>query len=137
VHVVHRGEKFDARPRLVGRIGAQSNITVHWRTRVEAVFGDKTLHGVRVSSEGENAATSEIACSGLFPYIGLEPVCDFAPPQVLRDAAGFLLTDARLQTAMPGVYAAGAVRSGYGGLLTHAIAEGAAAAKAGAAGIRA
>jgi thioredoxin reductase len=35
-----------------------------------------------------------------------------------------------LQTRMPGVFAAGAVRAGYGGMLTHAIADGEAAAKA-------
>ena len=55
-------------------------------------------------------------------------MCDFVPATVARDAGGFLLTDAGLQTAMPGVFAAGAVRSGYGGLLTHAVAEGVASA---------
>ena len=39
------------------------------------------------------------------------------------------MTDHSLQTAMPGVFAAGAVRAGYGGMLTHAVAEGILAAK--------
>ena len=37
---------------------------------------------------------------------------------------------------MAGVFAAGAVRAGYGGLLTHAVAEGIAAAKSAAALVR-
>ena len=59
------------------------------------------------------------------------------PGAVLRDAGGLVLTDSRLQTAMAGVFAAGAVRSGYGGLLTHSAAEGIAAAKSAVALIRA
>ena len=72
-----------------------------------------------------------------FAYVGLEPACDFVPDAVMRDAGGFLLTDPKLQTAMTGVFAAGAVRSGYGGLLTHAVAEGIAAANSASAMIRA
>ena len=49
--------------------------------------------------------------------------CDFAPPEITRDKDGFLVTDASLQTAIAGVFAAGAVRAGYGGMLTDAAKE--------------
>ena len=42
---------------------------------------------------------------------------------------GFLITEHQFRTALPGIFAAGAVRSGYGGLLVHAMAEGISAAK--------
>jgi thioredoxin reductase (NADPH) len=45
------------------------------------------------------------------------------PPDVARDEQGFVLTDANFETASPGVFAVGAVRSGYGGRLTQAAAE--------------
>ena len=49
----------------------------------------------------------------------------------MRDAAsGLIVVDASLQTALPGLYAAGAVRAGYGGMLENAIADGEAAARA-------
>lgn len=135
VNLLHRGDTFSARPHFADAIARHSNIKVHWRTQVEAVLGETAVRAVRVrNAEGQ---TSEIPCSGFFAYVGLEPVCDFAPDMVLRDAGGFLQTDADLQTGMAGVYAAGAVRSGYGGLLTHAIAEGIAAATAAGALIRA
>ena len=41
----------------------------------------------------------------------------------MRDVRGFVVTDANFETAAPGVFAAGAVRSGYGGRLTQAVAE--------------
>lgn len=130
VHVVHRGPRFSARQHLADRLAGHANVTLHWKSRVEAVLGAQGVEGVRVRTQddqGNDAASRDIPCAGFFAYVGLEPVCDFVPPAVMRDTGGFLLTDAGLQTAIPRVLAAGAVRSGYGGLLTHAVAEGVAA----------
>ena len=88
------------------------------------MLGSQGVEGVRIRPAGADGGPREIDCAGFFAYVGLAPACDFAPPAILRDAAGFLVTDGGLQTALPGLYAAGAVRSGYGGMLTHAIAEG-------------
>ena len=130
VHVVHRGGQFRAQPHLAERLAACANISVHWHTQVEAVLGEKAVSAVRVISTeaGVPGDTREIPCTGFFVYVGLQPACVFVPEAVARDAAGCLRTDAGLQTAMPGVFAAGAVRSGYGGLLSHACEEGIAAA---------
>lgn len=135
VHLVHRGENFRARKHFADRILAHSNISVYWRTRVEAVLGGESVQAVRVRRL-DSEAREEIACAGFFAYVGLEPACAFVPDAALRDLDGSLLTDAGLRTAMPGVFAAGAVRSGYGGLLANAVAEGIAAAKSAMALIR-
>jgi thioredoxin reductase (NADPH) len=125
VHLLHRGEGFRAQAHLVERLKSHPNIVVRMQTRVEAVLGEEAVRGVRIEGSDE-----EIPCTGFFAYIGLEPAAEFAPAEVNRDAAGFLVTHMDYQTAMPGVYAVGAVRSGYGGLLVHAMAEGVAAADA-------
>jgi len=126
VHLVHRGGKFRAQQHLVDRLAGHSNIEIHLNTRVEAVQGGDSVSGVKVRT---GTSASEIACTGFFAYVGLEPANEFVPAEIARDAGGFLQTEANLQTAMPGVFAAGAVRSGYGGMLAHAMAEGEAAAK--------
>lgn len=134
VHLVHRGTSFRAKRHFLDQVAAHGRITVHWDTRVEAVLGDEAVKAVRVRrTQGGEA---EIPCAGFFAYVGLEPACAFVPDSMARDVGGRLLTDAGLKTAMPGVYAAGAVRSGYGGLLVQALAEGEAAAKAAAAELR-
>lgn len=129
VHLVHRGTKFRARQHLIDAVAARNNIYPVWNTVAEEVLGAQMVTKVRVRNAGDGK-TTEIPCSGFFAYIGLEPNCGFAPAEIQRDANGCLMTDNSLQTAMPGVFAAGAVRAGYGGLLTHAIAEGDLAAKA-------
>lgn len=69
------------------------------------------------------AGTEEIICAGLFAYIGLEPNNSFLPAEIKRDANGFVVTNDTLETALAGIWAAGAVRSGCGGSLDDAMAE--------------
>jgi thioredoxin reductase (NADPH) len=122
VHLVHRGNKFRAHQHLIDTVAARDNIRPEWNSVALEVQGAQMVNKVKVRNVADNK-TSEIPCSGFFAYIGLEPACDFAPPEITRDAGGFLVTDASLQTAMAGVFAAGAVRAGYGGMLTDAAKE--------------
>jgi thioredoxin reductase (NADPH) len=59
----------------------------------------------------------------VFAYIGLAPNSEFLPPQVKRDETGLVAVTESLETTMPGVWAIGAVRQGYSGLLRDAMAE--------------
>jgi thioredoxin reductase (NADPH) len=120
VYIAHRGDKFRAQQHLIDAVGARANIKPLWNTQVEQVMGEQMVKKVRLRDAG---GTRELPCAGFFAYIGLEPVTDFVPGDVKRDANGYLVTEATLRTTMDGVYAAGAVRAGYGGMLTHAIAD--------------
>ena len=133
VHLIHRGAAFTARAELVGQLQGHGNLTVHWHSTVEAILGAQGVEGVRLGTcdaQGGKAVTRELACGAVFAYVGLEPACAFAPAGIARDARGGLVTDANRQTALPGIYAAGAVRAGCGGMLQHAIEDGIAAATA-------
>ncbi len=129
VHLVHRDGKFSARQHLVDALKQHENIRPVLNSVADAILGGAMVEKVRVRNTADNTST-EIPCAGFFAYIGLQPSIEFAPADLARDVDGFLVTDAGLNTKMPGVIAAGAVRAGYEGMLTHAIAEGNAAAKA-------
>lgn len=120
VELIHRGSAFRAKGKLVDAVKAKDNIKVHWNTTVEQVLGADAVTGLRVKSSGADA---EIACSGMFAYVGLEPNNEFLPADVQRAADGCILTDESMNTSVEGVLAIGAVRSGYGGRLTQAMAE--------------
>ena len=122
VHLLHRGDAFRARRQFVDAVAAEPKISVRFRTQASAISGSQGVEAVQLTGGGE------IACAGFFAYPGLAPVCGFVPEAAARDADGCLVTDTGLRTTLPGVFAAGAVRSGYGGLLSHAIADGIAAA---------
>ena len=133
VHLIHRGATFSARAHLVEQLRGHGNLSIHWHTTVEAVLGAQGVEAVRLltrDGQGSDAGSRELACAAVFAYVGLEPVCEFVPAGIARDARGCLVTDSALQTSLPGVFAAGAVRAGCGGTLQHAIDDGIAAATA-------
>jgi thioredoxin reductase (NADPH) len=122
VTIVTRGEMFRARRSYVSRVADDERFKLRWASEIVEVLGDKGVEGVRLR---DNEAGNEevVACSGLFVFVGLTPNAGLLPADVARDERGFVATDANFETASPGVFAVGAVRSGYGGRLTQAVAE--------------
>jgi len=121
VHLVHHSERFRARPHFVEQVAAQPKIASALNASVEMIEGSRMVEGVRVKHN--DGRSQNIACAGVFAYIGLAPNGGYLPEEITRDADGFVTTAASLETALPGVYAIGAVRSGYKGLLSDAIGE--------------
>lgn len=126
VHVLNHSFKFTAKQHLVEAVGACPNVTVRHQIELRAILGNQSVEKVLVRDLADNTE-GEVACSGVFAFIGLRPADKFVSSSVGRDADGFLITDASLKLDR-GLFAAGAVRSGYGGMLEHAAAEGLAAA---------
>jgi thioredoxin reductase (NADPH) len=126
VHLVVRGPAFRAKRHLAEAVNSAQNIRVRFGSTVSEVLGAEGVEGARVDGE-------VVPCSGFFAFVGLEPAADFLPSQVQRDEYGAVVTAPGLETTLPGVFAAGAVRAGCGGMIDDAIAEGVAAARAAAA----
>lgn len=128
VHLVHRGASFRARPELVEKLRERPNILPSLKTVVEELRGEDALSAIAV--RGADGASAEIACSGFFAYVGLEPNTDFLPEQLLRAEDGRIRVNDQFETALGKVYAIGAVRAGYGGRLTDAMSDARAAVQA-------
>ena len=122
ITIVTRGEMFRARRSYVSRVADDERFKLRWASEIVEVLGDQGVEGVRMR---DNEAGSEeiVGCSGLFVFVGLEANAGPLPADVVRDVRGFVVTDAYFETASRGVFAIGAVRSGYGGRLTQAVAE--------------
>lgn len=128
VHLVHRRENFRAARHFIEQVEANDKVAIIRSATVEAIEGSKMVEKVQVKHT--DGRVEEIPCAGVFAYIGLQPSTEFLPPNVERDPQGFVRTDETFQTAMPGVSAIGAVRSGYAGTLADAMNEARAAAHA-------
>jgi thioredoxin reductase (NADPH) len=112
----------------VTRIADDERFRLRWASEIVEVVGADGLEGVRVRDR-ETGSEEVIACSGLFVFVGLMPNAGLLGPEVTRDDGGFVVTDAHFETASSGVFAVGAVRAGYGGRLTNAVAEATSAAE--------
>lgn len=118
VRLVHQSDALALRPQMVERLQAEPKIRVLADTVVEAILGKAgAVTGIRVRDAG---GTRELACTGIFPMTGLDPASELAPPAAQRDEHGALVTSEALETAQPGLYAIGLVRSGFGGWLDDA-----------------
>jgi thioredoxin reductase (NADPH) len=128
VRVVHRGSRFRAQSYFVEQVNLHPRISTILNAGVTAIAGGKMVERVQVAhADGRG---EEIACAGVFAYIGLAPNSEFLDPAIERDGAGFVVTRETLETALTGMWAVGALRSGYSGLLAAAVAEAKQAARA-------
>jgi thioredoxin reductase (NADPH) len=117
---------------LVDRIEADDRIRVLTGARVLELHGENRLDGITVR-RGER---TRLDVRALFVFTGAVPHTDWLGDSVLLDAAGFVLTGADivsrqrtaarpLETSVPGVFAAGDVRSGSTKRVAAAVGEGA------------
>jgi thioredoxin reductase (NADPH) len=111
----------------VDRIAARENVRFVWDSEVLAILGEQTVDGVRVRNVKDGTG-ADIACAGLFPFVGETPNSAFLPASLLM-SSGHIKTAANLATSDSRVFAVGAVRADYGGNLVQAMAEGVAAAE--------
>jgi thioredoxin reductase (NADPH) len=112
----------------IEKLAAKDNVTFAWDSEVTAILGDEGVSGVRLRNV-KHGTSSEIECTGLFPFIGATPNTEFAPASLLT-STGHIKTGADLATSDSRVFAVGAVRADYGGNIIQAMAEGVGAADA-------
>jgi thioredoxin reductase (NADPH) len=129
VYIAHRDEAFTAAAEFVEELERCSNVRILWNTVIERLEGEEHVEKAIVW-DTKSDTSRELPCSAMFAYIGLEPNSDYLDDDVPRDEHGRVVTDGSLQTQIPGLFAAGAVRVGCGGLLSDAIDDGRAAAAA-------
>jgi thioredoxin reductase (NADPH) len=110
----------------IEKIAARENVSFVWDSEITAILGDDGVSGVSVRNL-KSGASSDIECTGLFPFIGVTPNTGFVPAALLA-ASGYVNTGSIFATADPRVFAVGAVRGGYGGNVIQAMAEGVGAA---------
>lgn len=105
----------------------EGKITVHKQTSTdEIVVQENKVTGVKVTKDG---AQETIETDGVFVFVGLLPNTQFLENSSIElDPMGHIKTDLKLETAMPGVFASGDVRSGATLQIASAVGEGATAA---------
>ncbi|HMK86410.1 MAG TPA: FAD-dependent oxidoreductase [Steroidobacteraceae bacterium] len=117
-----------AKRHYIEKLAARENVSFVWDSEVSAILGDDAVSGVRLRNV-RDGTSSDLECMGLFPFIGVTPNTEFAPPSLLG-ASGHVKTNAALATGDSRVFAVGAARAGYGGAIVQAMAEGVGAAEA-------
>jgi thioredoxin reductase (NADPH) len=127
VIVLQQGDVLTAQATYRDQALEHPKIGVRCGTTVDAILGEDTVTGVRITESGQ---TSELELGGVFVYVGLQPNTELVADLTDRDAGGRIATDATMRTDRPGLLAAGILRRGSLGQAAISAGEGAAAAKA-------
>ena len=127
VYLIHRRDTLRAERVYQNALASAENIEILWNTTVEALHGDERLSGVTLQSK-ESGARTELALDGLFVSVGRAPASALAEGQLALDAGGYILAGEDTKTSVPGVFAAGDVRTKPFRQIVTAAADGAVAA---------
>lgn len=102
-------------------------ITVHLATTTDEIIA--TNGKVTTVRTTQNGTTNDISVDGVFVFVGLKPNTEFLRASGIElDPIGHVVTNEKLETTMPGVFASGDVRSGATMQIASAVGEGATAA---------
>ena len=125
VTIVHRRDELRAQKVLQDRAFTNEKIRFVWDSVVESIHGDeRKVTGVTF----KNVKTGEVSQAefgGIFIYVGLDPVSEFAADLGITDEAGWILTDHQMKTSVAGIYAVGDVRQKDLRQITTAVGDGA------------
>lgn len=127
VYLVHRRATLRATKLLQERAKSQEKIEFVWDTVPTRILGKTAVEGIDL----KNIKTGDITkkdVSGVFVFIGTIPNTALVNGLVEFDKNDFIITDNDMETSVPGVYAAGDIRSKLFRQISTAVGEGAAAA---------
>ncbi|MBW6473672.1 MAG: thioredoxin-disulfide reductase [Anaerolineaceae bacterium] len=108
VTVVHRRDQLRAGKILQTRAFNNPKIKFIWDSVVEKINGSTAVESVLIKNVNTDVE-SIFPTDGVFVFIGHTPNTDLFNGQLAMDDNGYLQVDSKMQTAIPGVYAAGEV----------------------------
>lgn len=110
VYLVHRRDTLRATKIYHEPLQQAENITFCWNSKVVSLYTDDHVRGV-VLQDTKTGEQREIACDGVFVSIGRQPATSFLKDAVSLDKNGYIIADESTRTNIPGVFAAGDVRT--------------------------
>jgi len=107
VYIAHRRDALRASPILQNRVFENDKIDMLWDTVPTAIrAGDGGVNSIALKNT-KTAETSDLAVDGVFIFIGYLPNANLVPEVIKRTDGGYVLTNNRCETNIPGIYAIG------------------------------
>lgn len=129
VYIIHRRDSFRATASYVKQAEAKANVSFITDSAVVGLEGETSLSGIAVKNL-KTGETASLPVSGLFVAIGREPDTEVFKGLIDLDPSGYIVAGEDTKTSVPGVFAAGDVRTKPLRQIVTACADGACAARA-------
>ena len=125
LYLLHRRAEFRASPTLVERVRKNPKIHIIHNCMVESIHGTDQVEYITIRRDGRE---ERLDVSGVFIFVGFVPNTRLFCGHVQHDRYGYVVTDAKMETSVPGIFAAGDLRSQLTRQITTAVGDGTTAA---------
>jgi thioredoxin reductase (NADPH) len=88
---------------------ATENIEFHFKKKPHAVLSDETHVTGLEMEDSDTGALSSLEVSGIFPFVGNDPVTDFVKDLGITNERGYIIVNENMETKKEGIYAIGDV----------------------------
>jgi thioredoxin reductase (NADPH) len=110
VYLIHRRDQFRASRISVEKARSEPKISFVLSTTVDAVEGKDNVETLRLNNV-TNGQKSTLPVSGVFVSIGQRPNTDWLKGIVSLDSSGYIIANEKMETSVPGIFAAGDIRT--------------------------
>jgi thioredoxin reductase (NADPH) len=130
VYIVHRRDALRAGALLQQRVEAECDIEVLWNSVVTEIKANSEGVCAVDLKDTQTGKQRELATDGVFIFIGFEPNNSLVPAGTKMNANGYVVTDEKCETNVPGIYVIGDLREKYARQIVLSAADGCTAALA-------
>ena len=123
VYIVHRRDQLRASKIIQERAFANPKIELVWNQRVVEIKGTERGTDHLVLEDTATGGRVTLAVGGVFIFVGFKPNSGLIEGHAEHDAGGYFITDERMMTSIPGLFAAGDVRSQLTRQITTAVGD--------------
>jgi thioredoxin reductase (NADPH) len=109
VTVIHRRNQLRASGIMQEKASAEPKIEFRWDTVAEAIEGENSVKRIRLR-QVKTGEKSTLDVAGVFISVGLKPSTDYLKGILPLDDGGYVITNNKMETEIPGILAAGDIR---------------------------
>ncbi|HOJ78751.1 MAG TPA: thioredoxin-disulfide reductase [Bacillota bacterium] len=110
VYLIHRRDRLKATKVIQEAVLNNKKIVLIWNSVVEEIIADSRVLAIKIK-DLITEQLAEIKVNGLFVAIGSVPNTGLVSGKVELDRFGYIITDEKMRTKLPGVFAAGDIRA--------------------------
>ena len=130
VYIIHRRDKLRAAKIIQQRAFDNPKVEFIWDTVVDEIHGNAQKVSHLSLRNLKTEKTSKLDVGAIFPYIGFRPNSRITRESLKTDEGGYIITDFKMETSVPGIFACGDVRAQLVRQVTNAVGDGTTAAVA-------
>lgn len=126
VYLIHRRDSLRAAKSLQEKLFSCENAEIIWNSTLQRIKGTDLVEGIGIRRNGEDTER-ELAVEGVFLAVGMRPNTEIYRGTVACDESGYLLAGEDCATSVPGIFAAGDIRTKALRQIVTAVSDGACA----------